>query len=242
MLSAGGFGVGFGASLVPDDVPLAPHPFHQPWGRSATLGQLTQALPGPRDLVHRWILWSAQRQAPEPRVDELMGTLFMMDGHRTGRRVASRVGLDFRLLQQTYLLPMPPADPQGPSERFLDAAYRLQSELGAVPSVYDVMTVPADRGLMPGSRGAPHVATSPSFQFFHDRQVLANTAFLRRLSRQCAELGGRVHLTKNVYVEPDVFEAMHGEGIAAWWALKDEVDPGRVWSTRFLQRLLPGPG
>jgi FAD/FMN-containing dehydrogenase len=60
---------------------------------------------------------------------------------------------------------------------------------------------------------------------------------LKRLSRACGELGGSVHLVKNVYAEPEDLRAMYAPAVAKFLELKKQLDPKGVLRNAFFDRL-----
>ena len=50
-------------------------------------------------------------------------------------------------------------------------------------------------------------------------------------------LGGRVHLVKHVFASTEVLRAMYGGALAEWTGVRDQYDPERILSSRFLDRL-----
>jgi FAD/FMN-containing dehydrogenase len=64
-------------------------------------------------------------------------------------------------------------------------------------------------------------------------------ACMEELSERCLELGGRVHLTKNVYASPAALEAMYGRALDEFFEQKARVDPDGVLCNGFLERLFP---
>lgn len=60
--------------------------------------------------------------------------------------------------------------------------------------------------------------------------------FLRKLSRKIADKGGRIYLTKDAILEPDVFRDMYPEW-RDWKSIKESVDPSNKFQSDFSRRL-----
>lgn len=63
-------------------------------------------------------------------------------------------------------------------------------------------------------------------------------AVFERLSQRTAELGGRVHLTKNVFADPALIRERYAETLPAFRALKARLDPAGVLRGGFYERFL----
>jgi FAD/FMN-containing dehydrogenase len=59
------------------------------------------------------------------------------------------------------------------------------------------------------------------------------------LGTLCADLGGRVTLSKNVHAGKADLERMYGPQLDAYFAVKRRADPLGILSNRFLERLFP---
>lgn len=106
-----------------------------------------------------------------------------------------------------------------------------------VPAVIDSLVVPADDHPLSSARGMAAVVISPAVQRRHAGGVAETEAAFRILSRVCADLGGRVHLTKHVFAEPDVLDQMYSEGMTRFRRARSIFDPSRLFGSPFLDRL-----
>jgi decaprenylphospho-beta-D-ribofuranose 2-oxidase len=234
-----GRALAFTHRLVAPGTPLARFRLHDP---PALLNQLSQwatsfdrtaALLPP--LLHRAI-----RARGRPFVDPIHDATFMMDGSASAQTSARRLGVRMGVLQQSYALPVGiGADDAGPTARFLEATFRRLRDARVSASVIDLLGVAADDSMLSACGERPAIAVSVAFQHVGGARAARAAKVLARLSRDALEVGGRVHLVKHVFAEPELLEAMYGDALRAWTAVRDRYDPERVLSSHFLDRLTP---
>jgi FAD/FMN-containing dehydrogenase len=102
------------------------------------------------------------------------------------------------------------------------------------------MYLPADAFLMSATRGMEGYAVTLTFTERDGESWEALRAGLRALATRCADLGGRVHLVKNVEVEPADMRRMYGEALARFLALKQRYDPRGMLRNEFFDRVFAG--
>lgn len=173
-----------------------------------------------------------------PYVDELEGYTFFMDGNLRTHRTAHSLGVPFRTIQETYVLPSGGPDPL-PS--FLRSIRRLTAATGLEMALVDVLHLPEDEPfLLSSSRGLSGFAVTLTFEGARDvATVDAMREVFIELGRETQRLGGRVHLTKNVFASAEAMRAMYGTGIAAMTGLKRRYDPNGLLGSEFVSRVFP---
>ncbi len=233
-----GEGFLFRSRLVHGDTPLRPFFLHQPGGVAHQIAQTASVSSAWNQLGWR-ATWRAMQRNPAPYVDELQGFLFMMDGNWLARARLFALGLRPWLLQQSFAMPIDRTDssPALRAERLLERVAREFHDAGLALDALDLLVAPADDTLLCAAPGVESVLVTPVVQGLLPRTSAKVIAVYHRLSRFAAELGGRVHLTKSVYVEPDVMQEMYGDAVRELDALRGLVDPYGVLQNRFLERI-----
>jgi FAD/FMN-containing dehydrogenase len=165
------------------------------------------------------------------------------------RDAATSAGFRLNSVQQTFVIPAKRTDddPDGISRttRFLDAVRPTlfdepdaPSFLDAMrPTLIDVLFLPADDILLSAGRGTDGYAVTLSFTRRDGEGWDVLRSRLRELSKRCVELGGRVHLVKNVEVDPDDLDEMYGEAFDRFLAIKARVDPRGSIRNEFFDRI-----
>lgn len=170
-------------------------------------------------------------------VDELYGYTFFMDGNARARRAALAAGLPFRVAQQAWALPVAKGD--AVLEAFIRKARSDSEKAGLRLSLVDVLTLPKDEDfvLSVSSTEAMHVVTVT----WEGLDGAERAGLVREvcvgLTTEVRALGGRVHLTKNVFSRPADIAAMYAPDVARLRAVKRRVDPGGVLGSDFVDAL-----
>lgn len=172
-----------------------------------------------------------------PYVDELGGYTFFMDGNLRTKRAAENVGIPFRTVQQCYVIPR--AEDLAP---FIVKARAATDEAGLELALVDILHLPADEPfLLSSSHGAGGYAITLTFEGLESLLHLGRARELMvDLATECLALGGRIHLTKNVFVRPGELQRTYGDGLEAMADLKRRWDPNGLLTSDFAQRLFPG--
>lgn len=231
-----GRAIHFEYRLVPPLTPLAPLELHVPGSLLHQAGQWAASF-GPTARHLPGLLYEGVRRRRR-FVDTLHGATFMMDGSVQAAATARRLGLRMGALQQSFALPVGPGcDDAGPALRFVERVFRVLRDEGVTASVVDLLALPKDEALLSATREGPGIVVTPAFQHLQGDRAARGRRVLARLSREAAELGGKVHLVKHVFAEPDVLRAMYGPALDRHAALARELDPERVLTSHFLERL-----
>lgn len=174
-----------------------------------------------------------------PYVDELEGYTFFMDGNLRAHRSASRLGVPFRTIQQTLVLPSDgPTDLLAP---FVRRARDVVRDHDLDLALLDVLHLPTDEPFaLSSTRPGPGFAVTLTFEGIHDVPTIQRLrGRLVELTQEVRRVGGRVHLTKNVFATRDDLEAMYGEGLAELARVKAETDPHALLASDFADRVFP---
>jgi FAD/FMN-containing dehydrogenase len=200
--------------------PLKPSVIHSPKSLGHRALQLAALFPRLRPLGY--FLMFLAMDFKSHYVDELRGYTFFEDGNVWVKRAVRKLGLRVRGRQQSYFLPVPTLDDVGetPLHAFLKEADNRLGVSGLVPALIDVLYLPQDG---PGGEAGPWLLSSTrhgagfkvtfTFQRVSSAPFDREDAFLRSMAGLAAELGGRVHLTKNVVAGPGVVSAMYREDL-----------------------------
>lgn len=185
-------------------------------------------------------LFAAHRLSGERQrfVDTLEAFTFNLNPHRAGRRLVGRLGLRPWLIQQSFALPVPAEGEGIEASLAFVRCIRREARAARVPvDLIDLLTLPADDGLLSASRGQDVVVISVAVQGLSAGAAERTRGMLRRLARHCADLQGRIHLTKAVYADDDVLARMYGEDLVELDAWRRQLDPRGVFGSAFHDRL-----
>jgi FAD/FMN-containing dehydrogenase len=156
--------------------------------------------------------------------------------------LANEDGWRLNTVQQTFVLPsepFPPNDPWGasPTAEFLKAAYDDLRPRGLRPIVVDVLHLPKDDHVLSSSRNMEGFAVTLAFADRDGEQWSELSGRLRSFSARCRELGGRVHLVKNVEADQGDLKAMYGSALDDFRALKRRYDPKGILKNAFFEKI-----
>lgn len=165
-------------------------------------------------------------------VDALDPFTFFMEGNVAAHDAAREKGWRMTSSQQTFVVPRREA------EAFCGEVEEATASLH--PTILDLLYLPADRGTVSLSptRGLDGFAVTLAYQTRDGERQPAVRKLLRSLASRCGALGGRVSLVKNVYANDRTLRAMYAEGLGEVRALKAELDPAGLFTSRLLDRLL----
>jgi decaprenylphospho-beta-D-ribofuranose 2-oxidase len=169
-------------------------------------------------------------------IDELGGYTFFMDGNLRTHRAAETMGLGFRTVQETYVVPK--AEQLAP---FIARSRALTLAAGLELALVDVLYLNEDEPFrLSSSYGAKGYAVTLTFEGLDSVGQLGRARELFvDLATETAALGGRVHLTKNVFVRAGELGRMYRVGLEQLVAAKQKYDPHGVLTSDFVQRLFP---
>lgn len=215
-------------------------------------------LPRAADGIERRDIWGRARKPvpsrPGRRVkrDPIDDYTFFMEFHTWSRNFWRRMhfGRDSGTVQQTFAIPIVDAHGNYTSasvKSFLQAA---RSELRTRPYVMsqamDLLHLPESHALLSATRGSPGIAVTFGIERAHWYREggrrkpwdSSPAAAMARLARICCQLGGRVHLGKNAYVEPAVLAKMYEGSAKQWQTVRSTYDANGVLTSRFDNEVL----
>lgn len=167
-------------------------------------------------------------------VDPVHDYTFFMDGNVRAKRLGHRIGMKFRAIQQTFIIPLS----EQKLNDFLKACVDGMKAAGTPPAMIDTLCLPEDEPfLLSSTRGLSGYALSIAFESLNDAKILRVTQCLEQLSCLALEMGGRVHLTKNVLARPADVRAMYADALDPFYAVKDKYDPEGLIGNSFIERL-----
>jgi hypothetical protein len=164
--------------------------------------------------------------------DDLPEFLFFMDGDASARdRYQNETGKPFPIVQQTYVVPT------AATETFTKQAMQKLRSNRLNPTECDMLYVMADQCWMSANYLLDGFAVTFAFEP-GDAEACPPPkveALLRDLSVDCLNVGGRIHLPKNLHVECEVFRAMFNDKgqLDKFEALKKYYDPDGILQNPF---------
>jgi D-arabinono-1,4-lactone oxidase len=163
------------------------------------------------------------------------------------KALATQAGLDLYTVQQTFVLPADihphetdaahAARLEHECETFLASADTLFGQRGLVPTVIDLLYLPAEHcSYLSPTLGRAGIAVSFAFEVARE-EVDAIGRVFTTLSELCAEVGGKTYLVKNVFVRSETLRAMYGEGLEGFLRTRAELDPRSLLGSDLFSRL-----
>jgi hypothetical protein len=177
---------------------------------------------------------------------------FFFTGHTLAMEDLKAAGKPQGALQQTFAFDCAVDDEGLPRDTsrvssFIRAArehfrrgYRYRGQRRAIwPNVADTLFIPMGEGYLSAARGCEGFAVTFGVEGLarDDDQQHVMEVF-RTLAEECADRGGRVHLTKNVCARATTLGRMYDDGLRSWARVRADTDPGGVLATDFLDSTL----
>jgi decaprenylphospho-beta-D-ribofuranose 2-oxidase len=199
-----------------------------------------------------WFIFTVMFRRQRTYVDGLEDYTFFMDGNVHAKQLGMRLGLQMRVLQQTFLVPGaghdcgPDGDPRLHETTdvvtgFLEETSVELARRGLVPTLLDVMFVPADEGfLLSSSHRQSGYGITFAFETSNVKTRARAREFLRWATGRCRAAGGRLSLVKHVCAEADDVAAMYGDRLDEFLAVKQRLDPEAVIRNEFFDRVFAG--
>jgi FAD/FMN-containing dehydrogenase len=166
-----------------------------------------------------------------PFIDDLRGYTFCMEGNERLKAAGDRFGVRMCSLQHSYIIP-------AESVRFfLDEATRIFRANNIYPALLDALYRPADDYLLSSSNGLPGFCVTFTFEGVTGSELERIHASFLELNDACISVGGRLHLTKNVYGTREQLRTMYGHAASELARLKALHDPKNVLKNDFFARV-----
>ncbi len=175
-------------------------------------------------------------------VDDLCGFLFFLGNNATpAAREVWATGHRLNYVQQTFVIPARKRATDGeldvePTRRFVEAIQARASERRLRPFSIDFLFLPPDSAFLSATRDLEGFAVTITIADHDARQWPLVREMFMALSRDTLELGGRVHLVKNVEADPWVLRRMYQAGLEELWKVKEELDPADILHNEFYDR------
>lgn len=174
-----------------------------------------------------WLL-----RKPRVYVDELFGFTFFQDGNERVKRAGRALGLPFGARQQSFFVP------KDALRTFLDRSHDAFASSRLDVALVDVLPVPArtSPSLLSSNRGSAGFIVSFAFEHALRRRFPREEQAYRALALVAESLGGRVHLMKHVYADPDAIARMYPD-LAVLAEHKRALDPMGTLDNAFMRRV-----
>ena len=167
-------------------------------------------------------------------IDSMYGYTFFMDGNVRAKRLGRKIGMKFRAIQQTFVIPLS----KELFDEFLAACLQGMKDAGTPPAMIDTLCLQADEGfILSSTNGMSGYTLSIAFESLNDDKIERITKCMKQLTKRCLEMGGRIHLTKNVLADPDDVRAMYADALVPFFAVKKKYDPEGLIGNAFIERL-----
>jgi FAD/FMN-containing dehydrogenase len=166
--------------------------------------------------------------------------MFFMENQLAPVRAAAKDdGWRLNAIQQTFLVPLVAPIAEDPSGTRRVAAFldEIRSEAGLRPCFLDLLFLREDDFLLSASRGLRGFAITVTWTAKNADIWPRVKERLHALSRACRELGGRVHMVKNVEANREDLHAMYGDAFDRFLALKKRYDPRGLLRNEFFDRV-----
>jgi FAD/FMN-containing dehydrogenase len=172
--------------------------------------------------------------------DPVEDFLFFMDGDTAARKRFENKNRPqlFPIVQQTFVVPI------DKTEAFVKSCLRQIAEHKLRPTESDMLFVLEDECLLSANYHLNGWAVSFAFEVEEevdkgvDKPPEPVRTLLRKLSKDCLDAGGRIHLPKNSHVDKEVFRKMfNGDGqIEKFEKIKRQYDPDLLLQNPFSDR------
>ena len=191
-----------------------------------------------------WRLYFRRLAEGDEYVDDLAGYTFFMDGNVRAKRVARRLGIKLKMVQQTFVVPSDPGAEGGWDKarddlvEWLDFTHEFLRERNLTPTLHDVLFLPADLPFhLSAGADLAGFAVTYAFETSRKRQIeRVKQAFSDLADVLWERFRGRVYLVKNVCATKATLASMYGDNAVEFFRLKRELDPDGVLRNEFLER------
>ena len=186
---------------------------------------------------HFWnYAYSVYTRINDTYVDPIDEYTFFMDGNVRAKKLGRKLGMPFRAVQQTFVIP---ASEQN-LNYFLSETLRLLRDANMPPAMIDALHLPTDeKFLLSSTNGLSGYAVSMAFEALNPSKHERIKGAMEQLTALCLELKGKVHLTKNVLSKPEHVQEMYMDSLPEFFAVKKKYDPDTLFSNDFIERIFP---
>ena len=169
-------------------------------------------------------------------IDAIDGYTFFMDGNVRAKKLGQKLGIQFKAVQQTFVIP---ATEQNLNS-FLAETMKALKAAQMPPAMIDVLYLPEDEPfLLSSTNGLSGYALSMAFESMTDEKFEKMKGAMEKLSALCLQLKGKVHLTKNVLATPADVQEMYKDSLDKFFDIKSKYDPSGILRNDFIDRVFP---
>jgi decaprenylphospho-beta-D-ribofuranose 2-oxidase len=193
--------------------------------------------------IHEYLFLKAAASPQKEYENDLENFIFFMDGNTTAKRrfEERHPGKLFPIVQQTFVIPFD-KDGRTAAAFAQNCINKMDRDL-IRPTEFDVLPVLADECLMSANYRMNGFAVTIGFEPGNlptqdwkngcPPKISGIPQLLRELTVDCHKVGGRIHLVKNVYADPEnVFRPMF-PAIEMFEDIKRQYDPALVLRNPF---------
>ncbi len=227
-----------------DENLLSPSPFHQPKSVLQRTLQVLAFFEITRVIGYLYILDIFLPQH-EHAIDELDGFTFFQGGNDAVRRAGRKLGFPMGIRQQTFVIPLVPGDQDQTKQKlaeFLESADAILTTRGLHPPLIDVLYLPDDadeKFVLSSNHDISGYAITITFEDPLRASFPEEEAAYAEIAESCENMGGRVHLVKNVFASAESLRRAYAWGVGRVTELKAQYDPTRMLSNGFWRRVFP---
>jgi decaprenylphospho-beta-D-ribofuranose 2-oxidase len=167
--------------------------------------------------------------------DDIAEFSFFMDGNTFAKRRFEREhpGRVFPITQQTFVIP-----DRASAVHFVNECLARMAALDVEPTEMDILFVAEDECLMSATFKQSGFAISLAFENYQEPCPPAHVdALLRGLSTLCGDIGGRIHLVKNLRAQKVDVRRMFDATIREFEKIKAGVDPAGILRNPFFDKI-----
>jgi len=208
---------------LPSNPPAGTYPLYEDTNScSRYVIELMARLRAPNIAIHEF-LFEISKNHIGCFENDLQNFLFFMDGNTVAKERFEKEhpGQLFPIAQQTYVVPVDKA------VAFAERCESLMREKLLRPAESDMLLVAKDEAIMSANYNLTGFAITLAFEPIRPSGKPPGRikALFKELSVECLKQGGRLHLTKNLFVDRDVFRKMFALKIEEFEKLKRKYDP-----------------
>jgi FAD/FMN-containing dehydrogenase len=139
-----------------------------------------------------------------------------------------------KLYQNSYFIPLQGTKPTEFTRKVCELLIKYNLHFG----MFDIMYIPKDEPfILSSSRDSDGFYINTTF--FDTTHVKDLMVFYKELNELCYEMGGKMNLVKNLFIEPSLLEKMHEKEIKDLVALKQKYDPNQMIISNFFKEKFP---
>ena len=144
------------------------------------------------------------------------------------------LGYKSHLYQMTHFIPTG----EEKITQFIKNVYTLLKKYHLKFCMFDIMYIPQDEPfILSTSRYTDGFHVNTTFMDYVDKTTVFN--FFAHLNEMADQMGGKVYLAKNCFIQPDLLEKMHHSEIEEFVKVKKQYDPNFLITSNFFETHFP---